>query len=118
MDEVPLSVLPAVATELEEDDGARGEVRDGVSRGDLHTSPRRYLASGDRTGRNARPRCLQQCEDSVEAQGRGVRVEIYFNCSRNIQSCDSKGRRCFYTSIFIGNNTIHSGLWCNKCKSG
>lgn len=74
MDEVPLSVLPAVATELEEDDGARGEVRDGVSRGDLHTSPRRYLASGDRTGRNARPRCLQQCEDSVEAQGRGVRV--------------------------------------------
>ena len=26
MDEVPLSVLPAVATELEEDDGARGEV--------------------------------------------------------------------------------------------
>ena len=74
LDEVPLSVLPAVATELEEDDGARGEVRDGVSRGDLHTSPRRYLASGDRTGRNARPRCLQQCEDSVEAQGRGVRV--------------------------------------------
>ena len=26
LDEVPLSVLPAVATELEEDDGARGEV--------------------------------------------------------------------------------------------
>ena len=42
LDEVPLSVLPAVATELEEDDGARGEVRDGVSRG---TCTRRHDAT-------------------------------------------------------------------------
>ena len=46
----------------------RGE--DGVSRGDLHTSPRHHLASGDRTGRNARPRCLQRC-GTRRSSGRG-----------------------------------------------